>query len=103
MRLVSLVVICCMHLIAIFANFIAPFDPNATNARFTYAPPQGISLMLDGSFRPHVSQLKMTLNTESMRREFAPDPQKPVSIGFFVPSEPYNLLGFIPMHTSCSV
>jgi peptide/nickel transport system permease protein len=97
--LVSLVVICCMYLIAIFADFIAPFDPNATNARFTYAPPQGISLMHDGSFRPHVSQLKMTLNTESMRREFAPDPAKPVSIGLFVPSEPYNLLGLIPMQT----
>ncbi|WP_455275016.1 ABC transporter permease [Rhizobium herbae] len=97
--LVSLVVICCMYLIAIFADFIAPFDPNATNARFTYAPPQGISLMLDGSFRPHVDQLSMTLNTESMRREFIADPTKPVSIGFFVPSEPYNLLGFVPMQT----
>ena len=97
--LVSLVVICCMYLIAIFADFIAPFDPNATNARFTYAPPQGISLMLDGSFRPHVDQLSMTLNTESMRREFVADPTKPVSIGFFVPSEPYSLLGFIPLQT----
>lgn len=97
--LVSLVVICCMYLIAIFADFIAPFDPNATNARFTYAPPQGVSLMLDGSFRPHVDQLSMTLNTESMRREFVADPTKPVSIGFFVPSEPYNLLGFIPLQT----
>ncbi|MDW5315869.1 ABC transporter permease [Rhizobium sp. PL01] len=97
--LVSLVVICCMYLIAIFADFIAPFDPNATNARFTYAPPQGISLMLDGSFRPHVDQLSMTLNTESMRREFVADPTKPVSIGFFVSSEPYTLLGFIPLQT----
>lgn len=97
--LVSLVVICCMYLIAIFADFIAPFDPNATNARFTYAPPQDISLMLDGSFKPHVAQLSMTLNTESMRREFVADPTKPVSIGFFVPSEPYNLLGFVPMQT----
>ncbi len=30
-----------MYLIAAFADFIAPLDPNATNARFTYAPPQG--------------------------------------------------------------
>ena len=66
--LVSLVVIVFMYLIAAFADFIAPFDPNATNARYTYAPPQGLSLMLDGSFQPHVSQLKMTLNTESVRR-----------------------------------
>jgi peptide/nickel transport system permease protein len=96
----SLVVIILMYLVAAFADFIAPSDPNATNARFTYAPPQGLSLMLDGSFRPHVHQLKMTLNTESMRREFTPDPMKPVSISFFVPAQqPYYLLGFIPMRT----
>ncbi|MBO0133548.1 ABC transporter permease [Agrobacterium burrii] len=98
--LVSLVVIIVMYLVAAFANFIAPVDPNATNARFTYAPPQWISLLHDGSFKPHVSQLKMTLNTESMRREFTPDPAKPLTVGFFVKAQqPYHLLGFIPMET----
>ena len=97
--LVSLVVICCMYLIAAFADFIAPLDPNATNARFTYAPPQGLSLLHEGSFMPHVDQLKMTLNTESMRREFQADPAKPLAVGFFVPAKPYAMLGFIPMQT----
>jgi peptide/nickel transport system permease protein len=98
--LASLVVIVFMYLVAAFADFIAPLDPNATNARFTYAPPQGISLLVDGSFRPHVSQLKMTLNTESMRREFTADPAKPVDVGLFVKApQPYYLLGFIPMQT----
>jgi peptide/nickel transport system permease protein len=98
--LASLVVIVFMYLVAAFADFIAPVDPNATNARFTYAPPQGLSLLLDGSFRPHVNQLKMTLNTESMRREFVADPTKPVSVGFFVKApQPYYLLGLIPMQT----
>jgi peptide/nickel transport system permease protein len=97
--LASLVIICLMYLIAAFADFIAPLDPNATNARFTYAPPQGISLMHEGTFMPHVDQLKMTLNKESMRREFEADPQKPLAVGFLVPSAPYSMLGFIPMQT----
>jgi peptide/nickel transport system permease protein len=97
--LASLVVIALMYLVALFAEFIAPFDPNATNARFTYAPPQGLSLMHDGAFMPHVDQLKMTLNTQSMRREFSADPAKPIAVGFFVPSDPYTLAGFIPMKT----
>lgn len=98
--LFSLVVIVFMYLVAAFAAFIAPMDPNATNARFTYAPPQLISLMHDGAFQPHVDQLKMTLNTESMRREFTPDPAKPLSVSFFVKAQqPYNLFGFIPMET----
>ena len=97
--LVSLVVICLMYLVAAFADFIAPLDPNATNARFTYAPPQGLSLFHEGSFMPHVDQLKMTLNKESMRREFEADTAKPVAVGFFVPSPTYNMLGFIPIET----
>ncbi len=97
--LASLVVIAFMYLVALFAEFIAPFDPNATNARFTYAPPQGLALMHEGSFMPHVDQLKMTLNTQSMRREFAADEAKPLAVGFFVKSDPYTLAGFIPMET----
>ncbi|SCX21751.1 Stage 0 sporulation protein KC [Agrobacterium sp. DSM 25558] len=97
--LVSLVVICLMYLVAAFADFIAPLDPNATNARFTYAPPQGLSLFHEGSFMPHVDQLKMTLNKESMRREFEADTAKPVAVGFLVPSPTYNMLGFIPIET----
>jgi peptide/nickel transport system permease protein len=98
--LFSLVVIIFMYLVAAFADFIAPMDPNATNARFTYAPPQGLSLIHDGTFQPNVKQLKMTLNTESMRREFVADPAKPVPVGFFVKAQqPYYLLGFIPMQT----
>jgi len=97
--LVSLFVILFMYFVAAFADFIAPFDPNANNARYTYAPPQGISLFLNGSFAPHVDGLKMTLNTESMRREFVEDPTKPVRVGLFVPAKPYHLLGFIPMQT----
>jgi len=93
----SLFVVLFLYLVAALADFIAPYDPNQTNARFTYAPPQALGLLLDGQFDPHVTGLSMTLNTESMRREFAPDPENPVRVGFFVPSAPYTLLGFIPM------
>jgi peptide/nickel transport system permease protein len=95
----SLVVVVLLYLTAAFADFIAPFDPNQTSATFTYAPPQRLHLFHDGAFAPHVTGLAMTLNQESMRREFAPDPERPVFIGFLVPSKPYRLLGVIPMQT----
>ncbi len=95
--LLSLFVVLFLYLVAALADFIAPYDPNQTNARFTYAPPQAIGLFIDGQFAPHVDGLSMELNTESMRRVFTPDPDSPVRIGFFVPSKPYALLGFIPM------
>jgi peptide/nickel transport system permease protein len=95
----SLVVVVLLYLTAAFAPFLAPFDPNKTNATFTYAPPQALRLFHDGGFAPHVTGLAMTLNQESMRREFAPDPERPVFIDFLVPAPPYKLLGLIPMQT----
>lgn len=95
--LLSLFVVLFLYLVAALADFIAPYDPNQTNSRFTYAPPQALGLIIDGQFAPHVDGLSMELNTESMRRVFTPDPEAPVRVGFFVPTKPYTLLGFIPM------
>jgi peptide/nickel transport system permease protein len=95
----SLVVVILLYLTAAFAPFLAPFDPNKTNATFTYAPPQTLHLFHEGRFAPNVTGLAMTLNQESMRREFALDPEKPVFLDFLVPAPPYKLLGFIPMET----
>jgi len=99
LAVVSLIVVIALYLIAAFAQFIAPFDPNETNARFTYAPPQSVSLFYDGRFAPHVSGLEMTLNKDSMRREFTHDADHPVFIDFLAPSEPYTLLGFLTVET----
>ena len=52
LAMVSLVVIVLLYAVAALAPFLAPADPNGTNARFTYAPPQGISLFYEGEFRP---------------------------------------------------
>ncbi|WP_319520568.1 ABC transporter permease [uncultured Martelella sp.] len=99
LAVVSLIVVLALYLIAAFAQFIAPFDPNETNARFTYAPPQYVSLFYDGRFAPHVDGLEMTLNKDSMRREFTKDAENPVFIDFLAPSEPYRLLGLFTVET----
>jgi peptide/nickel transport system permease protein len=96
LAVLSLVIVTLLYLVAAFAEFLAPFDPNATNAAYTYAPPQRLHLFHEGRFAPHVSGLDMTLNTESMRREFTVAPDKPVFLDLLVPVEPYKLLGFIP-------
>ncbi len=95
----SLVVVILLYLTAAAAPFLAPFDPNKTSATFTYAPPQTLHFFHEGRFAPNVTGLAMTLNKESMRREFALDPEQPVFLDFLVPAPPYKLLGFIPMET----
>ena len=99
LAVVSLAVGLVLYLIAAFAEFVAPFDPNQTSATYTYAPPQRLQLFHEGQFMPHVDGMKMTLNTDSMRREFERDPANPIPVGFFVKTQPYELMGFIPMET----
>ena len=98
LAMASLVVVTLLYVVAALAPLVAPFDPNATSATHTYAPPQDVDLFHEGRFAPHVDGLTMTLNRDSMRREFTIAPDDPVFIGLLVPSEPYTLLGFIPMN-----
>ena len=100
---VSLWIVIAFYLVAVFAEFIAPTSPGAYNPRYTYAPPQGIHFIarnVDGGFQfgPYVNGYKTEIDPEALRRVFTIDPEVRHPVGFFVPSEPYKLMGFIPMN-----
>lgn len=102
LAVVSLWLVVIFYLIAALAEFLAPTDPSAYSARFTYAPPQGLHLFVqneDGgwSFQPHVNGYKSEVDPQAMRRTFVVDPEVVIPVRFFAPSEPYLLAGFIPM------
>ena len=89
-----------LYTIALLADFLAPRDPNAYIGRFTYAPPQQLHLFdsSDGfAFAPFVYDYKVTVDPEALKRSFAIDTETKIPVYFFVPSEPYKLLGFIPL------
>ncbi len=92
-----------LYLIAIFAEFLAPFPGDMYKASYTYAPPQSIHILQKddsgSTFRPYVNGYKVTIDPVALRREFVIDESKQSPIGFFVEGEPYRLLGFIPMDT----
>jgi len=90
-----------MYLVGLFAEILSPADPNATAARFTYAPPQTIHFLQRDAgggthFVPHVFGYKMQLDQNSLRRTFVPDPAQQIPLGFFVKGAPYQMWGFIP-------
>lgn len=100
---VSLWIVIAFYLVAIFAEFVAPTSPGAYNPRYTYAPPQGLHFIArdaDGGlqFGPYVNGYKTEIDPEALRRVFTIDPEVRHPVGFFVPSEPYKLMGFIPMN-----
>ena len=102
LALVSLWVVALFYLVALLAEFLAPTDPAAYSARYTFAPPQASSCSrtaADGSwsFSPHVNGYAAEVDRKAMRRTLVIDPEVEIPVQFFAPSEPYKLAGLIPM------
>ncbi|AYG68371.1 ABC transporter permease [Rhizobium sp. CCGE531] len=93
----SLVIL--LLLMAVFAEFVAPLDPKATDTGF--APPQVISFHdKDGNlvFQPRVYALAETsdLDPVTFQPIVGPDYDHPRLLGLFVKGDPYHLFGLIP-------
>ena len=98
--MVSLFIVILLYLIGFFAEFIAPYGTDTTRPQYTYAPPQGINLVLakpDGSwgFQLHSNGYSITVDQEAMRRTFTVDESKVIPLGLFVEGETYKMWGFI--------
>ncbi len=102
LAVVSLWVVVAFYLIALLAEFLAPVEPAAYSARYTYAPPQGLHFFAqneDGSlhFGPYVYGYKTEIDPVALRRTFVIDESVRLPVRFFVPSDPYMLAGVIPL------
>lgn len=85
---------------AVFADFLSPVDPKATNVGFS--PPQLPSFTdKDGNFvfPPRVYPVRETdeLDPVTFQPIIGPDYDNPQIIGLFVKGAPYRLLGVIPL------
>lgn len=94
LAMVSVGVLALLFLVAIFAEFVAPYNPMAVNANRTYAPPQVIYVIEGGRLTwPFTYGLKSTVEAETLRRVYAIDHSQRIDLGLFVRGEPYRLLG----------
>ena len=79
---------------ALFAPFIAPYGLTERFAKYIYMPPQRVHFFHDGKFQPFVYDVKLAID-ENLRKTYEPNQEKIIPLEFFVPGEPYKLLGFI--------
>ncbi len=98
LAVISLWVLGFFVFIAIFAGFLAPNDPNAVKARYTYAPPQGIHFIdvdPEGgwSIRPYVYGYEVEIDPKALRRTFVIDQEEKIYLTFFKRSWDYKFLG----------
>ena len=90
-----------IYLVALFAEFLAPFSPQAFAANYTYAPPQPIGLFVQTEagreFLPHVKGYTVEVDQVALRRTFVVDESQIIPVSFFAKGTPYRLWGLIPM------
>src|SRR5690606_6555311 len=94
--MLSVVVLIILYLTAAFAEFVAPYDPNAHNGAAKFMPPQ-VPSFIDGNgnftLRPVVFPMVGERNPETLRMNYTRDETTWYPISFFVAGAPYKLWG----------
>lgn len=97
--MISGAIVLFVYLVALFAEFLAPFPTDMYNSRYTFAPPQRVHLFLSTEeglkFQPHVNGFEVEIDPVALRRTFVINPDVVYPIGFFVEGFSYRLLGLI--------
>ena len=91
---VAVRVLLILYMVAIFAEFFAPYTKTSRDLMAMDRPPQ----LPRFSFRHglYVKALRLEVDPVTFRRTYAVDGDRVVRLGFFVKGEPTKLLGLIP-------
>ena len=96
LAVISSVLLILLYLSAIFASFVAPYNPVTRFDGQQQQPPTVLRWFHNGSFYgPHIYGTKRKADPKTFKFIFVPDETKPIAIRMFVKNEPYKLLGFI--------
>jgi len=96
LAMVSGILLLSLYLSAIFADFIAPYEPNDRSS-FRYTQPQPLYLVSDQHVGLHVFGFEQYNDAETLRILFREDRSQVLPVRFFVRGYEYKLFGFIPM------
>jgi len=93
---VSMTILAILYVIAVFAEIVAPYDPNETSTKLLFVPPRKIRFVDEEghfSLRPFVYGLEQKVNMETLRKTYIEDTSEKYYIHFFVHGDPYKLWG----------
>jgi peptide/nickel transport system permease protein len=95
LAIISGIILLIFYVIAIFCEFIAPYDPYKYDVRFVFAPPQRIRFIYENGFhlRPFVYGYKLEIDPITLKRIYIEDKSKKYPIYFFVRGYEYKLWG----------
>ncbi len=98
LAIISSIVLIVMYLLAIFAPFISPMDPNDFDAKYKFVPPMSLNFVdTQGNFHllPGVNGLAASRDPETLRITYETDYSTWYPIHFIVKGASYRMLGII--------
>ncbi|WP_085027998.1 ABC transporter permease [Ensifer aridi] len=102
--LVSGIFLAALYVMILFCEFLAPYNLHTRNVDFIYAPPQRVHFFHEGSFvGPFVYGRTMTLDMETLKRNYADNPADIEPIRFFCRGDSYHFWGLFEsnLHLVC--
>ena len=102
LAMTGLAVVLLLYLIALFAEFVAPFDPQDANRRALFHPPQMIHFIdatEDGGWRlnPYVYNYTLERDKFTLQMSYQIDESDKIYLDVFGTGTPYALWGLIPL------
>ena len=93
----AMIVLSIFYILAIFADFISPYDPLHRQKEFTAMPPTNVRLFdTTGAFRgPFVYGVTMARDPVTLRPMYVEDPSRVYPIKLFVKGDEYKMWGLI--------
>lgn len=104
LALASGIFLLALYLMILICEFLAPYNLHTRNMDFIYAPPQRVHLFHDGRFiGPFVYGRQMTLNMDTLKREYSDDRSNIEPIRFFCRGDKYRFWGLFEsdLHLVC--
>jgi peptide/nickel transport system permease protein len=101
---ISGAVLIVMYVSILFSEFLAPYELDARNTDFIYAPPQQIRIFDNGKLvAPFVFGYDYRLDMNTLERIYTPNPQKRQPLRFFCHSSEYRFWGLFSadLHLFC--
>lgn len=96
LAVVALIALIFLYLGALFAEFLAPFNPRLPHENSQYVPPQRLHFVdADGVFhlRPFIYEITTSIDQETLATIYSEDRSKIHPIYLFVHGDPYQLWG----------
>lgn len=90
----SLVILILFYLMALFAEFVSPYDPRAHNVDLISMPPQRVHFFENGRLqRPFVFGMTSELDPNTFSVTYEVDPARKYPLGLFVRGDTYEMWG----------